>query len=86
MKTILGIGECMIELSSEGKNLWRQGFAGDVFNTLWYAQSQAQGEISVGFYTSVGTDQISDQLLEVIEAAGISCSDVPRVADRVPGL
>lgn len=84
MKTILGIGECMIELSSEGKNLWRQGFAGDVFNTLWYAQ--AQSDINVGFYTSVGTDQISEQMLDFIEAAGISCSDVPCVAGRVPGL
>ena len=86
MKTILGIGECMIELSSAGENLWRQGFAGDVFNALWYAQALAQSKIGVAFYTSVGTDQISDQLLDFIETAGISCSDAPRVAGRVPGL
>ena len=30
MKSLLGIGECMMELSSMGDQLWKQGFAGDV--------------------------------------------------------
>jgi len=28
MKSLLGIGECMMELSSMGDQLWKQGFAG----------------------------------------------------------
>jgi 2-dehydro-3-deoxygluconokinase len=34
MASILGISECMVELSSAGVGLWRQGFSGDVFNVL----------------------------------------------------
>ena len=32
------IGECMIELSAGKGDLWRMGFAGDTFNTAWYAR------------------------------------------------
>ena len=41
MTSILGIGECMIELSSAGDDLWRQRFSGDVFNALWYARAHS---------------------------------------------
>ena len=44
MKSILGIGECMIELSSEGLDLWRQRFSGDVFNSMWYAHGHPPKE------------------------------------------
>ena len=33
------IGECMIELSAGKGDLWRMGFAGDTFNTAWYARA-----------------------------------------------
>ena len=86
VKTFLGLGECMIELSGGGKNIWRQGFAGDVFNTLWYARAALGPEWRVQFHTGVGTDPISDELLAFAAAAGIDLSSAPRIADRVLGL
>ncbi|MEP5152525.1 sugar kinase [Planktotalea sp.] len=86
MTSILGIGECMIELSSAGDDLWRQRFSGDVFNTLWYARAHANAEIETKFHTAVGIDPISDQMLAFAESGGIDCADTPRIADRRPGL
>lgn len=83
---LAGIGECMVELSENGAGLLRRGFAGDVFNTLWYAK-RALGETQqVRFLSAVGTDPLSDQLLASIEASNIDTSRVRRVADRRPGL
>ncbi len=86
MASILGIGECMVELSPAGDGLWRQGFAGDVFNTLWYARALSGADVSIAFHTAVGTDPLSDDLISFVEAAGITCEDTPRLPDRRPGL
>jgi 2-dehydro-3-deoxygluconokinase len=86
MASILGIGECMVELSSEGEGLWRQAFSGDVFNALWYARAYAPDELTVAFHTALGTDPLSDQMLEFIQRAGIDCENTPRFEDRRPGL
>ncbi len=86
MKSLLGIGECMIELSSEGEQLWRQGFAGDVFNTLWYARALLGVDSQTAFFSAVGDDQSSAELLAFIENAGISCEHIPHVKGGVPGL
>lgn len=86
MTSILGIGECMIELSSAGPDLWRQRFSGDVFNALWYARAYSLKETEIAFHTAVGTDPMSDQLLAFARSGGINCDDTPRIADRRPGL
>ncbi|MFT5786217.1 MAG: 2-dehydro-3-deoxygluconokinase [Ascidiaceihabitans sp.] len=86
MTSILGIGECMVELSSAGTGLWRQGFSGDVFNALWYARALSDSNITVAFHTALGTDPLSAQLLEFAQNADIDCSNTPRFEDRKPGL
>lgn len=86
MRRLLGIGECMVELSAAGPSLWRQGFAGDVFNTLWYARALLGERWEVHFHTAIGPDALSDALLAFAEESGIRCDGVARVADRVPGL
>ena len=86
MPSILGIGECMVELSSAGTGLWRQAFAGDVFNALWYARAISRDDISVAFHTALGTDPLSDQMLDFAENAGVDCANTPRFEDRRPGL
>lgn len=85
-RQFLGLGECMVELSPAGPDLLRRGFAGDVFNTLWYARRALGPEWQVAFHSALGTDPLSDELANFAEAAGIDCAEVPRVADRVPGL
>ena len=86
MKTFLGLGECMVELASAGENLWKQGFAGDVLNTLWYARAELTPDWVVQFHSAVGVDSISDDMLAFISAANIECQTMPRIADRAPGL
>lgn len=94
MNRLLGIGECMVELAPvDGTEaLWRQGYAGDVLNTLWYA---AQGLAAsgarlndrvVGFYSAVGTDDFSEGMLHFISRAGIDCGLVQRIPGCMPGL
>lgn len=86
MTSILGIGECMIELSSAGPDLWRQRISGDVFNVLWYARAYSAQDTEIGFHTALGEDPMSDQILAFARSGGINCDDTPRIADRRPGL
>lgn len=86
MKSLLGIGECMLELSSMHDNLWQQNFAGDVFNTLWYAKALAPKDISINFYTAIGDDQSSEEMISFIQSSGVSCTNIPRIKNGVPGL
>jgi hypothetical protein len=50
------IGECMIELSAGKDDLWRMGFAGDTFNTAWYARAILPKTKRVGYVTALGDD------------------------------
>ena len=86
MTSLLGIGECMLELSSVQDNLWQQNFAGDVFNTLWYAKALATNDKSINFFTAVGDDHSSNEMVSFIENSGVSCSNIPKITNGVPGL
>jgi 2-dehydro-3-deoxygluconokinase len=35
-RTVVGIGEAMVEFAPVGDNLYRRGFAGDTLNTCWH--------------------------------------------------
>lgn len=86
MKSLLGIGECMIELSSVQDDLWQQRFAGDVFNTLWYAKALSTERTSINFFTAVGDDQSSEEMLSFIASSGVTCDNIPQIEKGVPGL
>lgn len=83
---LLAIGECMVELSAVGDGLWRQGFAGDSFNTAWYARACLPDAAAVGYLTRIGRDPVSDAMLAFMAQAGIDTGAVTRHPDRVPGL
>lgn len=76
----------MVELSPEGRDLYRQSFAGDVLNTLWYARRALPAPWTVEFLSAVGTDALSDQMLSFLQGAGIGCQAVRRIPDRRAGL
>lgn len=84
--SFMAIGECMIELSGGAEAMYRQGFAGDTFNTAWYARRALPAEIPVSYFTAIGTDTMSDRMLEFLSSAGIATDAVLRVPDRRPGL
>ena len=83
---LVGIGECMVELSGAGDGLLSKSFAGDVFNTLWYARKALGENWTVDFYSAVGTDPLSEQILAFIESGNINTAMVRRIPDRRPGL
>ena len=87
MKLCLGIGEMMVELAPyQTPNLLQRGFAGDVFNSLYYARIMMPDDWSVAFHTGLGTDQLSDDMIDFMASHHISCDNIPRIENRTAGL
>ena len=87
MKTrFLSVGECMVELLDEGGGDYRQGFAGDTFNTAWYARRLLPPDWRVGFASAVGEDPLSDRMVRFMAAEGVETGAVRRLAGRTVGL
>ena len=85
-KIFVGIGECMVELAQAENGLLRKSFAGDVFNTLWYARAALDEHWTIRFLSAVGTDTVSGEMLSFFEGAGIDCSAIQRLENKRPGL
>ncbi len=83
---LLSIGECMVELMQAEGDLLRKGYAGDTFNTAYYARLFLPRDWSVDYLTAVGTDTVSDEMLAFIEKTGVGTSSIRRVEGRSPGL
>ncbi|MDI7860806.1 sugar kinase [Rhizobiaceae bacterium n13] len=83
---LLAIGECMVELAQAGEGLMRRGYAGDTFNTAWYARILLPEDWAVDYYTTVGDDTVSDDMLSFMEDAGIGTVWIRRIKGRTPGL
>jgi len=90
LKSLLSIGECMVELSpSNGNNSARKfamNFAGDSFNTAWYARRLLPEPWKVSYLTAVGVDQLSNDMVEFIQDAGIETNHIVRIDGRTVGL
>ena len=82
----LSIGECMVELSQAGAGLLRKGFAGDTLNTAWYARACLPAKWTVDYFTAVGDDAMSDEMLAFFEEAGIGTGLIRRIKGKAPGL
>ena len=83
---ILSIGECMAELApSVTSGEFRLGYAGDTFNTAWYL-ARLCPEVAVSYFTAVGDDAISGQMLEAMRASGIDTAHVQTLPGRSVGL
>jgi len=83
---LLSIGECMVELMQAEGDLLRKGYAGDTFNTAYYARLFLPKDWSVDYFTAVGTDTVSDEMLAFIEKTGVGTGYIRRVEGRSPGL
>ncbi|NTF32626.1 PfkB family carbohydrate kinase [Rhizobium skierniewicense] len=82
----LSIGECMVELSQAGDGLLRKGFAGDTLNTAWYARACLPAEWTVEYFTALGDDPLSQEMLDFIDGADIATGNVTRIRGGTPGL
>ncbi|WP_426235125.1 sugar kinase [Pararhizobium sp. DWP1-1-3] len=83
---LLSIGECMVELMQAEGDLLRKGYAGDTFNTAYYARLFLPGDWSVDYLTAVGTDTVSDEMLAFIDKTGVGTGFIRRIEGRSPGL
>ncbi len=82
----LSIGECMVELSQAGAGLLRKGFAGDTLNTAWYARACLPPSWSVDYFTALGDDAMSDEMVDFFKQAGIGTDTIRRIKGKAPGL
>ncbi len=85
MKSIILMGECMVELRREGHDEIVQSFAGDVYNAGVYLK-RCNPEIQVQLATQIGTDTLSEQMLTVFTDEGIIDDLVLQTPHRLPGL
>lgn len=83
MTHLLCIGEAMAELrfTADGPAL---GYGGDTFNTAIYAARALGGDVA--YLTRIGSDPLSDGLLEVAGRAGLFTSGFIRDPERNIGL
>lgn len=70
-KRIICIGECMVEMSPQGGGLFARGFAGDTFNTAWYARQLGGPDLAVHYMTALGDDAVSAEMEAFFRGAGI---------------
>ncbi|MBO0904354.1 sugar kinase [Jiella sp. MQZ13P-4] len=77
----------MVELANAGEGLYRQGFAGDTFNTLWHFVRQAPAGWRGAYLTALGADDtMSERMLAFFASAGIDTDTVRRIPGAAPGL
>lgn len=82
----LAIGECMAEFGPpDPSGAYQMSFAGDTFNTAWYL-ARLCPDVDVSYFTAVGDDAISRQLLAFLERSEISGSHILTVPGKTIGL
>ena len=83
---IAAIGECMVELSSQGGELWRMGYAGDTFNTLWTLRALTEPGRRADYISAFGDDPFSTRQIAFFDDHGIGIGESPVIAGARPGL
>lgn len=86
MPSFLSIGECMIEMADAGDGLYRRGFAGDTFNTAWYARRLLPSDWTVSYGSCIGEDAASQEMTAFMAGEGIDTGALRHVPDRTVGL
>lgn len=94
MKTLICVGECMIELSETGGkadgsgnvSLMARTFGGDTLNTAVYAARTLGSGGQVQYATALGDDPFSNEMVSSWNAELLATDLVLRFPGRVPGL
>lgn len=81
--TVTVIGEAMLELSRGQGDGWNLRYGGDVINT---AVHLARSGDTVRLASALGTDPMSEDLLQQWQAERVDTALVLRAPDRLPGL
>ncbi len=80
---VVCVGEVLIELRRRADDRFVLGCGGDTFNTAVYL---ARAGVHAAFATAIGDDALSDSIMALAAAEGISGQAVLRVPGRLPGL
>jgi 2-dehydro-3-deoxygluconokinase len=91
MASVACIGECMVELrqaqggqsAGQGGGLFARGFGGDTLNTAVYL---ARLEVKVDYFTALGDDGMSEEMIAAWNAEGVGTRRVIRLPGKLPGL
>ncbi|RFZ89767.1 sugar kinase [Shinella sp. WSJ-2] len=83
---LLSIGECMVELMQAEGGLMRKSFAGDTFNTAYYARQYLPADWHVDYFSAIGVDRISEEMRAFIAGHGIGTETIAGIEGRSPGL
>lgn len=87
MYQILAIGEVMLELAPVAAQQKAQhlslGYAGDTYNTSVYLARQG---VKVSYFTRLGDDPYSAQMLAAFDSEQIGRDSIEQAAGRTPGL
>jgi 2-dehydro-3-deoxygluconokinase len=82
-KSVICVGEVMIELARGADNRYGLSFGGDTFNTAVYL---ARSGVNAAYASALGDDPYSGALLSLAAAEGVNSDLVVRVPGRMPGL
>jgi len=86
MQNVVVMGECMVEFAPKTESsIYKQSFAGDVYNTAVYLKRLQKNTVDVALLTAVGNDSVSDHMVDDFVNNGININLVKRVCDRQPG-
>jgi 2-dehydro-3-deoxygluconokinase len=83
---VVAVGEAMLEMAPVGDGLFRRGFAGDTFNTVWHMAQLLGTTATVGYVTRVGIDTLSDGFVQELAADGLDIKGISRDPARTMGL
>ena len=87
MTRIVAIGECMVEMAPLAtKGQFCLGYAGDTLNTAWYLRRLLGASDQIDYFTAVGTDAVSDKMINFLQQAGIGTRYILRRDDKGVGL
>jgi 2-dehydro-3-deoxygluconokinase len=85
-KRIALIGECLVELNGTPFGSLHQSFGGDSLNTALYLARLTRPSIEVKYVTVLGTDGLSEAMVQRWQAEGIDTALTLRDPARRPGL
>lgn len=83
---LLSIGECMVELSELTAGTLAKSFAGDSFNTAYYARLALPEGWRVDYLTCVGEDPLSTEMISFMQACQIGTGFIQKRKGEYPGL
>ncbi len=86
MGRIVSIGECMVELSGGEGGMYRLGFAGDTLNSAHYLKARLGDDWQVDYFTCVGDDLYSGQMVDHIGTCGIGTDHIAGIEGKRAGL